>query len=274
MPFLPTTQNNLQAATAAARGATFHHICAVVGWRSETEGGHVGSGFFVTIEDAACVVTASHVVRKAQTDYGHAAIRSPKGVQIVDAWHHDLANDLAIAVVPMPDPSMVPIRPERIATSTGDVPDHHMFVHGFPERGAYFSPLLGGLVVNALAFVTYDQPSTSAFHLPALNFCLEWLAPATPAIDDQGKPYALPFPHGLSGSAVWALGSDVSVPFVPMLYGVSTDWDEPSRAILVTRAEHLGTFLVEVAHQIRAHRAWILRGLPIGDPEVDWFATA
>ncbi len=270
---MPASKQALQQATVDAKTWTEPWTTAVYGIISDDEGALVGSATYIRVRGSLWLLTAAHVVDKGLADYGRVARRGPNGAVEVGAWSRsDEALDLAAAYVGT-DSSISALDLCAFAGTHADIDVHHLFIHGFPRLRSRFSGLAGGVVSNSVPYITYSHSTGWDGFDARLHFAIEYPAPEHQQFDEQGRPISLPPPDGMSGCAVYGLGSDLTAGWRAsgsQLLGVAHRWDQAKQAIVATRTEHVLTFMLRCVREREAYLMWRARGSPPGDQLSDW----
>lgn len=273
MPPVAAPAHAIQQAVVDAKIWTGPWTTAIYGIISDDEGTLVGSATYVRVREALWLLTAAHVVDQGLATYGRVARRGPDGVVEVGAWSRsDEALDLAVAYLGT-DSSISALDLCAVAATFADVDSHHLFIHGFPSERSRFSGLAGGVVSSSVPYLTYSHRTVWDGFDGRLHFAIEYPAPEHQQLDERGRPISLPPPDGMSGCAVYGLGSDLAAGWSASgsrLIGVAHRWDQAEQAIVATRTEHILTFMLHCVREREAYLMWRARGSPPGDELSDW----
>jgi hypothetical protein len=244
----------LRLATQRMARLTFPFVASVIRVEADDTGTFCGSAWRTAIADKRFVVTARHVLDEASQGREvtvTARRRSPPWPTPLSAWRQSGTDDLAVFEVsdaypgpPTGAPDDVAFWPaENIDPSGARIGDDFLFVHGFPQRHARFSPLLGGVVSATFPYgaMQHDEPSL----IPALRpheFAIHF--EATGLVDIEGHDAQFVVPHGLSGSAVWRMdigGRAISTwrPEQAKIVGMVTRWLPDRQALVAIHAHRL-----------------------------------
>ena len=233
------------------------------------EGLLVGSGLFVNILGECSLITAGHVVRKAQcyepAVYHRRSDNLPPGPywlpgivlgipekegEKTDDRRGDLGalrvhpSQLQDSVIkPLP---IVPYLISGDGTSTNLGRDL-LFCHGYLSEKSRPSGLAAGMMLMRGNFLAQEAPCTWKHFDPEVHFAVAFMSNSPPTN-----------PYGLSGSAVWqtnTYGRDLAEwsPEQARVVGVVTVWHPDSKTIVVTRIEVVRRLLEHIIKLIKEH---------------------
>jgi len=242
-----------QAVLAQMSAYTSRFIAVVARKISDTEGDFVGSGTFMVFGGQAFLVTADHVVKKADPDStGKVVFSNGNGAlyqSVNTRFCADDALDIAIAPVRLtrPPPSMCQAVPSTmIASHAGQLGDL-LFVHGFPAERSRFTVFGPAIVSRTLPFGSSKQKTEWPDFDPEKHFALGF--DPKHSICPSDMTFSLPNAHGMSGSAVWDTRKrergERWQPSDARVIGVLHRWDQDARCLIGTRIEYIHGFVAK-----------------------------
>lgn len=278
MPLVIATESDLIAACVAAKHATAECVTAIVGKVDEHSGRLAGSGSFLALRGETFLVTAEHVITEGGEKYEELRRRGPGGAAIRIGYCATAPNPLDLAVAHVGnDASIRPAPLHLLATSSTSVSEEHLFVQGFPGKESRFTAFLDAVLSDSKPYLTYTCDSAWPEFDPEIHFAIEYPSPDQLQIDERGRRVPLPPADGVSGSLVWALGSDVGAGWSfasARIVGVAHRWSPlGTPSLIVTRIESVREFLLKAIRERRAYELWSNRGRPEGDALTDWVAA-
>jgi hypothetical protein len=240
-----------------------------------------GSGTFLELRANPYILTNEHVALQRETyRLGHFVGDVLRVAQIVHPFRcFTEPTDAAVARI---DQSVLdlgtkrPVPAARVDRSFSPVSGEVMFLHGYTDKGSYFSPHGQGLVTNTFPYAVDVAPLPRAYD-PDLHFALSY--PAQGKVKDycKGRPVDLPHPGGLSCTLVWdtkfvATGARWT-PHHARVAGLVWLWDQADQLLIGTKVEILRHILVLTLRYEASYFNWINRQVPLWDDLTDWLAA-
>lgn len=226
---------------------TYPAIAGVVGIEDADTGRHVGSAVRLAVAGRCAIVTAAHVIREARTSARFAVTAVRGGAPFELSGDPDRVDDeLDVAAYFLPDEypkDGIGFWPEeRVDPTDEKLSTDSLFVHGFPEQRARFTPLLGGLVKRSFPYGVMLREDDLPANMKPFQFAMDF-DPANMFLPDGNGAEWLD-PHGLSGSPVWRIGAtgqkvDAWKPDLALLVGIVTTWCPDEKLILATKVAPL-----------------------------------
>lgn len=224
---------------------------------SDDEGDFVGSGAFMTFGGQTFLVTAAHVINRAEDRAlsGRAVFSNGSGkpVQFISGpVFRDLELDLAVSPVtlePPPDSTRKSCPESLIASRAGTLCDF-LFVHGFPSARSRYSRIGPCIHSETLPFGTSSVEPTWPDFDPAVHFAVGFTPQYTEFSD--GTNADIPLPDGMSGCPVWntrraEVGDSWKVNDARIV-GVIHRFDQEGQCLIGTKIECLHD-LITTAHR-------------------------
>jgi hypothetical protein len=226
---------------------------------------HVGSGGYVDFSGRKLVLTNAHVVSDGHGRLTHKFHDCEEYQQFTQPFccapaPHDLAAALVNQEGMSTTCSMMTFPERRMAARHGPVPRELLFLMGFPDSGAYYSPSFSVIQTRAVPYLTQEfEPETEQRDIeheaydPAFHFAMGWEPELAEAVDKKNS--AMPInAHGFSGSLVlntryveYTTAQKTWNANVAQLTGVVWGWPQQDRVLLATRIEHVRTFLASIS---------------------------
>jgi hypothetical protein len=225
---------------------TYPHIAGIVAVEGANAGRHVGSAVRCRVASRHVLVTAAHVAHEAQTaeQWAVTAVRGQPPFALGKPDLIDETFDLAAYFLPEDYPmnGLADWPDERIDATETHLSTDYLFMHGFPDKRARFSPLLGGLVKQSLPYGVMRREDDLPDNMKPFQFAMDF-DPANMFLGDE-KAADWIDPHGLSGSAVWRIGAsgqkvNTWKPEMSLLVGIVTAWRPDEKLLLATNVRCL-----------------------------------
>jgi len=224
---------------------TARSLCSILSTENPCYGEHEGSGTYIKIGEQTFIVTAEHVIRRANRDsrkpaftIGDQRIPLPLCYPVFTSEHPEA--DLAVIQIPneaLHGTDRVAVDLSFLAAAS-DENDNVLFIHGYPGEKSRFFALANGIVSTTLPYGTFSSPLLPPFS-PQDHFAIQYLQENQQTVD--GNRADLPHPGGLSGSAVWRSNQQEpnwNASFSKII-GIAIRYNEHSSSIVVTRVELL-----------------------------------
>jgi len=221
---------------------TYPYLAGVLAVRDADTGRHVGSALRLSLAGRRCIVTAAHVVHEASSG-GRVAVSAVRGQAPYELRGApdgvDKTLDVAAYLLPpdYPDEGISFWPSERADTTKEKLRTDYLFVHGFPDSRARFSPLLDGIVESSFPYGAMLREDDLPEGVAPFQFAMDF-DPASMFGADGAQAEWLD-PYGLSGSPVWRIGAsgqkvDAWKPDLSMLVGIVTTWRPDEKLLLAT----------------------------------------
>lgn len=261
---------------------------AVYGSLSLTEGELLGSGTLLDLWGETFLLTADHVLRplfamKSASERLYIALACSKddgetpGVLPTHWYGRPPPIDVAATSLGSAQWSStrVPLASRLVAPNSAVADRGLLFIHGYP--GARSRAFSFGTASKSLPYLSgpADIQGVSWFD-PEVHFGVRY--DPDRLIGEHGQPADFVDPHGLSGSAVWAVNGAADVDdWTPShnarVIGIVTAWSQSDHALVATRIEVVRERLARLLRNRFAHARWEARSKPLGDDWADWFAA-
>jgi hypothetical protein len=244
---LPEKEAFIRLAVSAMGEYTSGFICSVLGSPDGKIGQHLGSALRCKLNGRRAIVTALHVVEGAQKRSLGLALSTGYGERpymVHGPVHIDPYADLAVYFLPDDYPCSDARfwTSARIDHSRDKLATDYLFLHGFPGKTSYSSPLLGGVISQSLPYGAMQRLENLPRNFQAFQFAVDY----DPAgmVNETGAAPDLIDPHGLSGSPVWRIGvsgraSREWKPSDSLLVGILTQWQPDEKVLIATSTEKL-----------------------------------
>ena len=227
---------------------TARFITAIVDARLSTSSRtprHLGTGFFLDAGESGCVVTAQHVVQKAD-DQSHVGFSRGNGKQLVrpeSGWTFSTNSaDLAVArlwpgALAETTKELLPIA--RLANCSSNIGDDFLFIQGFP--GVHAKLLLDGMGNSTRSLLSGLGVETETTRCGPGRFLMRYGSEMVAKSD--GTPSEVPPPAGMSGSPIWRANWNGNPstwsPAMAVVVGVAVEMSELDPLIIAENVETL-----------------------------------
>lgn len=223
---------------------TLPFLTSVIGITTPQTGKHVGSGLRCILQGRRAILTAGHVIKRANEDFNGFAVSAGYGVppyQVHGPIHVDPVADLAAYFLPDDYPDFaesVAFWPRgRMEAGCEKLATDYLFLHGFPGARSYSSLSLNGVVSRSLPYGAMQRLEDLPNDLESFQFAIEYDPQGMAS--DRGLPQESVDPRGLSGSPIWRLGASGRTardwaPDDSLLVGFVTRWNQDAKVLIAT----------------------------------------